>query len=266
MNCLNNPILVNVRSASASKNELYRRAGLRCAELCLHLINRLTSVMLLLALIPVSGCSFHSAQWESAKALWAMRAPATQPGHQTYWWNMEHEGQTYRLFPIAWNGRTVLTDSRRWMIVLQNSEITMIRDFQKSQQISLEDSVDGVIESGEMGGGSDSSMGYPYTNYPGTKNEVSVVESALGKPMEIAKTSMFCLPSRFDSQSLRSITRCSSGEREIDLRMAAFDQSGNISVLKLSLLSNKTWAIYRSEDLVDAIAVKRYLDGDVDEI
>ena len=48
--------------------------------------------------------------------------------------------------------------------------------------------------------------------------------------------------------------------------MAEFDQSGNIVGLRLNLLSNKTWVIYRSDDLVDAFEVKRYLDGDVDEI
>ena len=48
--------------------------------------------------------------------------------------------------------------------------------------------------------------------------------------------------------------------------MAEFDQSGNISGLRLNLLSKKTWAIYRSDDLVDAFEVKDYLDGDVDDI
>ena len=54
-----------------------------------------------------------------------------------------------------WYGKTVLTDAERWMIVLQNSEITMIRDFQKNQQITFEDSVDPVVGAGEMDGGSD---------------------------------------------------------------------------------------------------------------
>ena len=52
----------------------------------------------------------------------------------------------------------------------------------------------------------------------------------------------------------------------MDLRMAEFDQSGNITGFWLNLLSNKIWAIYRTDDLVDALEVKRYLDGDVDEI
>ena len=50
------------------------------------------------------------------------------------------------------------------------------------------------------------------------------------------------------------------------MRVAEFDQSGNILSLRLNLLTNKTWAIYRSDDLVDAFEVKDYLDGDVDDI
>ena len=147
--------------------------------------------MTLLILMLVAGCSFHSAQWESAKALWAMRAPATQPGQETYWWDMEHEGQTYRLFPVAWNGRTVLTDSRRWMIVLQNSEITMIRDFQRSQQITFEDSVDAVIGTGEMGGGPIVLWRYLDSNYPGAWTEVSIVESPLANRWKLLKPRYF---------------------------------------------------------------------------
>ena len=55
-------------------------------------------------------------------------------------------------------------------------------------------------------------------------------------------------------------------KQETDMRVAEFDQSGNILSLRLNLLTNKTWAIYRSDDLVDAFEVKDYLDGDVDDI
>ena len=48
--------------------------------------------------------------------------------------------------------------------------------------------------------------------------------------------------------------------------MAELDQSGNIKLVRLNLFSNKTWSIYRSDDLVDAVEVRRYLDGDLDEI
>ena len=189
-----------------------------------------------------------------------------QSGQETYWWDMEHEGQTHRLFPVAWNGQTVLTDAKRWMIVLQNSEITMIRDFRKNQQITFEHSLDPVIGTGETVGGSDSSWRYFDSSDSGVWTEVSIVERSNGNPMDIANTSIFCAPPRFDSQSLRLITRCFLEEQETDLRVAEFDQSGNIFGLQLNLLSNKTWAIYRSDDLVDAFEVKRYLDGDVDEI
>ena len=69
----------------------------------------------------------------------------------------------------------------------------------------------------------------------------------------------------FDSQALRLITRCSSGEQETDLRMAGLINLVTSRAANLNP-SNETWAIYRSDDLVDAFEVKRYLDGDVDEI
>ena len=93
-----------------------------------------------------------------------------------------------------------------------------------------------------------------------------IVESPIGKTIESAKSKTSCSPSRFDSQSLRLITRCFLGEKETDLQMADFDRSGNILRLRLNLPPNKSWAIYRSDDLVDAFGVKRYLDGDVNEI
>lgn len=255
-----NPIPFCASRAYAKKRNFF------CVGLRPTLIDSFKAVMTLLILMPVAGCSFHSAQWESAKALWAMVAPATQPGHETYWWDMEHEGQTYKLFPVAWNGETVLTDAKRWMIVLKGSEITMIRDFRKNQQITFEHSVDTVIGTGETGGSSDSSWRYLDSSDSGAWTEVSIVERSNGNPMDIAKTSTFCAPPRFDSQSLRLITRCFLGEQETDMRVAEFDQSGNILSLRLSLLTNKTWAIYRSDDLVDAFEVKDYLDGDVDDI
>lgn len=260
VNCFKNPVPISASRADAKKRNFFP------VELRQTLTNSLKAVMTLLILMLVAGCSFHSAQWESAKALWAMRAPATQPGQETYWWDMEHGGETFRLFPVAWHGKTVLTDAKRWMIVLQNSKITMIRDLQKNQQITFEHSIDTVIGTGETGGNSDSSWRYLDSSDSGAWTEVSIVERSNGNPMDIAKTSTFCAPPRFDSQSLRLITRCFLGEQETDMRVAEFDQSGNISGLRLDLFSNKTWAIYRSDDLVDAFEVKDYLDGDVDEI
>ena len=260
VNCFKNPVPISASLVAAKKSNFFR------VELRQTLISSLKAVMTLLILMSVAGCSFHSAQWESAKALWAMRAPATQPGQETYWWDMEHEGQTYRLFPVASNGKTVLTDAKHWMIVLQNSEITMIRDFRKNHQITFETLVDTVIGTGEIDGDSVSSRRYSDSSYFGASTGLAIVESPIGKPMESAKTMTSCLPSRFDSQSLRLITRCFLEEQETDLRVAEFDQSGNILSLRLNLLTNKTWAIYRSDDLVDAFEVKDYLDGDVDDI
>ena len=259
VNCFKNPVPISASRAAAKKLDLLCRVGLRQP-----LIDSLKALVRVLILILVAGCSFHSAQWESVKALWAMQTPALQPGNGTYWWDMEHGGEIYRLFPVAWDGKTVLTDGNRWMIVVQNSEITMVRDFQNNRQFTLEDLVDPVVGAGEIGGDADRSKRYADSGYLGAR--IGVVIGPIGKPTESVETKTFCLPSRFDSQSLRLITRCFLGEQETDLRVAEFDQSGNILSLRLNLITNKTWAIYRSDDLVDAFEVKDYLDGDVDDI
>ena len=121
VNCSDNTMLGNAQRTAAKNGDVFFRTGLHLPG-----INSLRNMMAVLFLLPVASCSFHSAQWESAKALWAMRASDTQPEQETYWWVMEHEGESYRLFPVAWDGKTVLTDARRWMIVVQQSDILMI--------------------------------------------------------------------------------------------------------------------------------------------
>ena len=179
---------------------------------------------------------------------------------------MEHEGQTYRLFPAASNGKTVLTDARRWMIVLQGSEITMIRDFAENQQITFEDSGDAIVGAGETVEDPDSSERYLDSSFLSAVTEVSIVERSNGNPMDIAKNHNILRTAAFDSQSLRLITRCTSGKQERDCAWQSLINLVTSKSFKWTLFSSKAWAIYRSGDLVDAVEVKDYLDGDVDEI
>ena len=223
-----------------------------------------------LSVLIVSGCSFHSAQWESAKALWALTVSDMQPEQVTYWWDMKHKGEPYRLFPVAWDDKTVLTDGRRWIIVVQQNDILMIRDLSRNQQISFEVSAGAtsVRDGGVSGIGTDSfgSESQGVSIDPRSLTRLSIIEGPIGRPAEIVETSMLCYPSDFDSKVLRLVTRCFSGGQETNFRMADYDQSGNILKLQVSVPSADTWAIYRSNDVVDVLAVKCYLDGDVNEI
>ena len=96
--------------------------------------------------------------------------------------------------------------------------------------------------------------------------KLSIIEGSIGQTAGIVETSVFCYPSDFDSKVLRLVTRCLSGLQETNFRMAEYDQSGNILKLQVSIPSAKTWSIYRSNDVADALGVKRYLDGDANEI
>ena len=92
----------------------------------------------------------------------------------------------------------------------------------------MEESTDAAIVSSEMDGYADSSRPSLIQATLALGLRSSIVESPIGKTIESAKSKKSCSPSRFDSQSLRLITKCFLGEQETDLQMAEFDRSGNI--------------------------------------
>ena len=225
------------------------------------------NMMVALSLITVVGCSFHSAQWEGVKALWIKNTSGNQPTRETYWWSMTHEGESYRLFPVAWNDRTVLTDGNRWVITLKNSDILMIRDLLESHQVLFEDSVSLLDSQVCETSGRDSpcpgrQLNSEFSDY---LTEVSIVEGPIGKSLEVAKTSILCRPPRYYPQAMRRVTRCAFGAQEETFKAEVFDHFGNVDGLRVSTPSNKTWAIYRSNDLVDASEIKRYLEEHANE-
>ena len=267
MNFIKNLIPTGGRCAPAKSGDFLVRATLRCSRLALPGMNTLKNVVTVLVITLVAGCSFHSAQWESAKALWATKASATQQGNETFWWDMKYEGETYRLFPVAWNGKSVLMDARRWIIVLQNNEITMIRDLFKNQQISFVDPNRGRGRAF-----------LPYADFAADTSiqsrgehskpikEISISIRPIYVDAHDNKMSIFCKSAQFDSQALRLATRCSFGTQEADFRMAEFDRSGNIITVGVNIPSKGIWTIYRSDDLVDLIGVKRYLEVRMDDV
>ena len=218
------------------------------------------------SLLTISGCSFHSAQWETAKLLWIENFSRKPAGSETFWWGVEYEGESFRLFPVAWKDKIVLTDASRWMIVLQNNDISLIRDVLSDQQISFHGAV-GVSRgrAREIGSYSSHSESQIDSAYHRSLVEVSIVKGPIGGTSVIDKTSMFCHPSIFDSQALRLTTRCIVGTQYADFKMTEFDHSGNILRLLLTIPSEETWAIYRSDEVVDALEVKRFLEGNGNE-
>ena len=116
-------------------------------------MHSLKKMMIVLILIPV-GCSFHSSAVGECQSVMGDESSSGTTRNETYWWDMEHEGKPIDFSLLPGDGKTVLTDASRWMIVLQNSEITIIRDFQKIKQITL-GSVEELAGADEMGGDSD---------------------------------------------------------------------------------------------------------------
>ncbi len=51
-----------------------------------------------------------------------------ETGKEAFWWDFNYAGSTYRLFPLNWKGSTALTDGKRWIVVLQENRIQLVRD------------------------------------------------------------------------------------------------------------------------------------------
>ena len=218
-----------------------------------------------LSLTLLVGCSFHSSQWESAKTLLAMWPSKTRAVGGTYWWDMVIEGQTYRLFPVAWKDKVVLTDVSRWMVVLQNGEIMMVRDSQKQRQILFDHSVKlgeverDVIASGYAGLSLESG-----NEAPEGMSITTISEGPTSKWASAEKTSILCAPPRFNAQTLQLVRACAFGETNFNLGEVGFDHSGDIIKLKVKTLSGEAFVIRRSKDVVDVPAIERRLQGAFD--
>ena len=175
---------------------------------------------------------------------------------------MSYEGETYRLFPVSWRDKIVLTDASRWMVVLRNSDIVMIRDSLEGQQTSFE--YPGKVRKEEliaMVPDGDSSLSFKsYGEDSKRALGISIVEGAIGQSQLGKKSTVFCYPPQLNRQSLRSVRACTFGE----LSVASFDHSGSIIGVELNTPSDNRWSIRRSQDPVGARDIKHYLEGVVD--
>ena len=227
------------------------------------MLNFPRKIVALFSLLTLAGCSFHSSQWESARALWALRDSKTLSDKETHWWDLTHEGRTYRLFPVTWNDKIVLMDSSRWMVVLRKSDILMVRDSLKNQQVLLVYSVKSS-EEGLVAMARDNDSGLSVKSYGENSEhemEISIVEGPIGQSTADKKSVVSCYKPKFNEQSLHLVRTCNFGEKETALSVVRFDHSGNITNLELVTLSDSMWSIRRSQDLVGARDVKRYLEG-----
>ena len=216
------------------------------------------------SLTMIVGCSFHSAQLEGVKALWSMKFSGETSSSEIYWWDMEYKGESHRLFPIVWRNNTVLTDASRWMIVVRNSDILMIRDAVLNTQIEFEYLDDTSV--GELHGlsldepRSPSSVGGGYAGTP--VGAIAIKERVMGQSGEEAVDLLACHPPRFLRDELRLVRACVSGEQTIDLSVTAFDRAGAVRSVAVRNPLDKDWLIRRSDEVVNAFDIRRYVEGD----
>jgi hypothetical protein len=231
------------------------------------MMNRVPKIVALLGFLILAGCSFHSAQWESAKALWSLWDSNRLTDKETYWWDMSYEGKTYRLFPVLWKDKIVLTDANRWMVVLRITDILMIRDSLENQQTSFEYSAESREEElpAMVSDDGPAPSLAPHEEGFGHTVAISIVEAPTGQFAISEKTVVSCDSPKFNRQTLGLVRMCSYGEEKTALSMVRFDHSGNINGLDVRTPSGNRWSVRRTQDLVGARDVKRYLlEGIVD--
>ena len=123
-----------VQNRTGGNEELF--ASIRGRSLLL-LAHKLPMLMLVGSLSLVSGCSFHSGQWEGAKALWGTAFSRSPESQSIYWWDLYYRGEIYRLFPLEWDGQSVLTDGHRWILVLDRAEFRLLRDLKALEDLRV---------------------------------------------------------------------------------------------------------------------------------
>ena len=156
-----------------------------------------------LSLMMIAGCSFHSAQWEGAKALVALMTSEGSDPNNIYWWNMEFESETYRLFPVAWKDSIVLTDASRWMVVVRNSKVVTIRDLVISDQVTFDYRI--KSNEGHYGARDEQASGYMSDNalpYEDPVMELLVVEGSIDNIETRIETTIPCRPERYVREEL----------------------------------------------------------------
>ena len=228
------------------------------------MLHRLPMLMLVGSLSLVSGCSFHSSQWEGAKALWGQAFPKFSESQSIYWWDLYYKGEIYRLFPLEWNGQSVLTDGNRWILVLDGAEFRLLRDLKALEDLRVvvtEESqfweIEGVVPEGSPAIRAELDEGGPLE-----KHLVTLGPTRGGRLAE--SWFLICGRARLQVNAGELEKSCIENGAQVLYSVAKLDQLG--SIVRLDVLIGKKGEITlaRSTPIDDHRAIEDFLSGDAD--
>ena len=224
-------------------------------------------VVTLVASALIASCSFQSRQLDFVKSTWQDRFSKAdaRKSEEVFWWDFNYAGNTYRLFPLSWKGSTALTDGKRWIVVLQENRIQLVRDLvarrdlafsftaytRRSNSKERDISIDGFWLDDQQSGDLDENLRY--------REIVRMSSSATGQKSD--STELKCGVPAFDFKQLLRVTNCIDEEGDlVEFNVVKLDR--NREPLKIIQgLDERNWIeLSRSGTRVNEQELRRFLN------
>jgi hypothetical protein len=199
-------------------------------------------VVTLVATALIASCTFQSRQLDFVTSTWQDRFSKANAGtsEEVFWWDFNYADNTYRLFPVNWKGSTALTDGKRWIVVLQEDRIQLVRDLVARRDLAFSFTA--------------------YTRRSNSKErDVSMSSSATGQKSD--STELKCGVPAFDFKQLRRVTNCIDEEGDlVEFNVVKLDR--NREPLKIIQgLDDRNWIeLSRSGTRVNEQELRRFLN------
>ena len=226
------------------------------------MLSRCATLLLILTLSFVSACSFHSSQWEGTKAIWAVAFPEQLKKETTYWWDMQYLGTSHRLFPLDWQGQSVLTDGRRWIMVLKDGEFRLLRDLELGQDLRV--ALIGEESFGLSGEEAlpESGLAYNYLEDSRILEKILISLGPIGSDRHTEAWQLDCLSTRF-RPSLRGFEKvCFDNNVRVPFSISRLDESGSVNRVDVMIGSARKVTLIRSTAVADLHAIRSFLSVD----
>jgi len=224
-------------------------------------------VVTLVATALIASCTFQSRQLDFVTSTWQDRFSKTNAGtsEEVFWWDFNYASNTYRLFPVNWKGSTALTDGKRWIVVLQENRIQLVRDLvarrdltfsfsaysRRSNSKDRDVSIDGFWLDDQQSGDLDENLRY--------REIVRMSSSATGQKSDA--TELKCGVPAFDFKQLLRVTNCIDEEGDlVEFNVVKLDR--NREPLKIIQgLDERNWIeLSRSGTRVSEQELRRFLN------
>ena len=223
-------------------------------------------VVPLVATALIASCTFQSRQLDFVTSTWQDRFSKANAGtsEEVFWWDFNYADNTYRLFPLIWKGSTALTDGKRWIVVLQENRIQLVRDLVARRDLAfsftaytkrsnLEESdvsTDDFWVDDQQSGDLNENLRY--------RQIVRMSSSAMGQKSDA--TELKCGVPAFDSKQLRRVTNCIDEEGDL-VEFAVVKLDRNREPLKIIQgLDERNWIeLSRSGARVNEQELRRFL-------